>query len=210
MESPSEKYLREHSTPPGDALSWIQKQTHILTNYPQMLSGPVQGRLLTMLVQLSGAKRVLEIGTFSGYSSVCMAYGLPEGGHIDALEINDEMEALIREGIARAGVAERITLIIGDALDTLKRLEGPYDLAYIDANKRQYCDYYRLVLPLLRPGGLIIADDVLWDGKLFERDLPCDKQTRGIARFNDMVASDPRVEVVMLPIRDGMSLIRKK
>lgn len=210
MESPLEKYLREHSTPPGDALSWIQKQTHILTNYPQMLSGPVQGRLLTMLVQLSGAKRVLEIGTFSGYSSVCMAYGLPEGGHIDALEINDEMEALIREGIARAGVAERITLIIGDALDTLKRLEGPYDLAYIDANKRQYCDYYSLVLPLLRPGGLIIADDVLWDGKLFERELPCDKQTRGIARFNDMVASDPRVEVVMLPLRDGMSLIRKK
>lgn len=210
METAKERYIREHSTPQSEALEWLQKQTHVRTHYPQMLSGPVQGRLLTMLVEVSGARRILEIGSFSGYSSICMAYGLPEGGHIDALEINDEMEELIREGFERAGVTDRITLIIGDALDTLNRLEGPYDLIFMDANKRQYCDYYEKALPLLRPGGLLIADDVLWDGKLYESTIPGDKQTQGIARFNDLVSSDPRVENVILPIRDGMSLIRKK
>lgn len=210
MESPSEKYLREHSTRMGEVLDWVTKQTHLRTNYPQMLSGPVQGRLLTMLVQISGARRILEIGTFSGYSTICLAYGLPQGGHIDTLEINDEMEALIREGFARSGMEDRITLTIGDALESMKNLSGEYDLAYIDADKRQYCEYYEPVLSLLRPGGLLIADDVLWNGKLFEEEVPGDKQTQSIARFNELVASDPRVEVVILPLRDGMSLIRKK
>lgn len=210
MESPSEKYLREHSTRMGEVLDWVTKQTHLRTNYPQMLSGPVQGRLLTMLVQISGARRILEIGTFSGYSTICLAYGLPQGGHIDTLEINDEMEALIREGFARSGMEDRITLTIGDALESMKNLSGEYDLAYIDADKRQYCEYYEPVLSLLRPGGLLIVDDVLWNGKLFEEEVPGDKQTQSIARFNELVASDPRVEVVILPLRDGMSLIRKK
>ena len=210
MESPSEKYLREHSTRMGEVLDWVTRQTHLRTNYPQMLSGPVQGRLLTMLVQISSARRILEIGTFSGYSTICLAYGLPQGGHIDTLEINDEMEALIREGFARSGMTDRITLTIGDALESMKNLSGEYDLAYIDADKRQYCEYYEPVLSLLRPGGLLIADDVLWNGKLFEEEVPGDKQTRSIARFNELVAGDPRVEVVILPLRDGMSLIRKK
>lgn len=210
METAQERYVREHSTPMGEALEWLQKQTYIRTHYPQMLSGPVQGRLLTMLVQISGAGRVLEIGTFSGYSSICMAYGLPEGGHIDALEINDEMEGLIREGFRRAGVEDRISLIVGDALRTMDGLSGPYDLVFMDANKREYPQYYEKVLPLLRPGGLLVADDVLWGGKLFGEELPSDKQTQGIARFNDLVVSDSRVEVVLLPIRDGVSLIRKK
>lgn len=210
MESPSEKYLREHSTRMGEVLDWVTRQTHLRTNYPQMLSGPVQGRLLTMLAQISGARRILEIGTFSGYSTICLAYGLPQGGHIDTLEINDEMEALIREGFARSGMGDRITLTIGDALESMKNLSGEYDLAYIDADKRQYCEYYEPVLSLLRPGGLLIVDDVLWNGKLFEEEVPSDKQTQSIARFNELVAGDPRVEVVILPLRDGMSLIRKK
>lgn len=210
MESALNRYIRRHSTLPSEALLWIEKQTNIRTNYPRMLSGPVQGELLKMLVEISGAERVLEIGSFTGYSSACMALGLPEGGHIDALELNDELEELMREGWERAGVSDLITLHLGDAVQTLGSLDGGYDFAFIDANKRQYIDYYELVLPLMRSGGLIVADDVLWDGKVYA-DIPSgDAQTRALLEFNDRVASDPRVEVVMLPLRDGLSLIRKR
>ena len=190
-------------------MDWIEKQTNIHTNYPRMLSGAVQGRLLTMLVEISQAKRILEIGAFTGYSATCMAYGLQEGGHIDTLEINDELEELMREGWSRAGVADRITLHIGDACETLSSLQGPYDLVYMDANKREYVTYYNLVFDLVRPGGLILADDVLWDGKLWQDPVPKDKQTQGIIAFNDMVVNDPRVESVLIPIRDGLNVIRK-
>lgn len=210
MESALNRYIRRHSTLPSEALLWIEKQTNIRTNYPRMLSGPVQGELLKMLVEISGAERVLEIGSFTGYSSACMALGLPDGGHIDALELNDELEELMREGWERAGVSDLITLHLGDAVQTLGSLDGGYDFAFIDANKRQYLEYYKLVLPLMRSGGLIVADDVLWDGKVYA-DIPSgDAQTRALLEFNDRVASDPRVEVVMLPLRDGLSLIRKR
>lgn len=210
MESALNRYIRRHSTLPSEALLWIEKQTNIRTNYPRMLSGPVQGELLKMLVEISGAERVLEIGSFTGYSSACMALGLPEGGHIDALELNDELEELMREGWERAGVSDLITLHLGDAVQTLGSLDGGYDFAFIDANKRQYLEYYELVLPLMRSGGLIVADDVLWDGKVYA-DIPSgDAQTHALLEFNDRVASDPRVEVVMLPLRDGLSLIRKR
>ena len=208
--SREEQYVAEHSSPQSEALEWIQKQTHIRTNYPRMLTGAVQGRFLTMLARISGAERVLEIGTFTGYSSTCFAYGIKEGGMVDTLEINDELEDLIREGWERAGVMDRITLHIGDAKETLRTLSGPYDIAYMDANKREYCDYYDLIFDLVRPGGLILADDVLWDGKLWQDPMPSDKQTLGIAAFNDMVAADSRVESVILPWRDGLNIIRKK
>lgn len=209
--NPEEKYLRAHSTAQSEALSWLERQTHIRTNFPQMLSGPVQGRFLTMMAEFCHARSVLEIGTFTGYSAICLAGGLPEDGHLDALEINDELEDLIREGFERAGVAGRIDLHIGDALETLKTLGGRvYDLVYIDADKREYCAYYEAVMPLLRSGGCILADDVLWGGKLYGDALPADRQSRGVAAFNDMVAADPRVEVTILPIRDGLSIIRKK
>lgn len=211
METPAEKYIREHSTPQSEALKWLERQTNIRTNYPIMLSGAVQGRLLTMLVQLTMAERVLEIGTFTGYSAICMAYGLPDSGHIDTLELNDELEDLIVEGFERAGVADKIKLHIGDAIQILQDMEGcSYDMAFIDANKREYCDYYNYSIDLVKPGGLIVADDTLWSGKLFEETVPKDKQTQGIARFNDLVASDSRVETVVLPIRNGLTLIRKK
>lgn len=210
MESALNRYIRKHSSLPSEALLWIEKQTNIRTNYPRMLSGPVQGELLKMLVEISGARRVLEIGTFTGYSSTCMALGLPEGGHIDALELNDELEELMREGWERAGVQDRVSLHIGDALQTLESLGGEYDFVFVDANKRQYLEYYELVLPLLRHGGLMVADDVLWDGKVYADTPSSDAQTRALLEFNGFVASDPRVEVVMLPLRDGLSLIRKK
>ena len=210
MESALDRYVAAHSTPQDEALEWIQKQTNIRTNYPRMLSGAVQGRLLTILTEMLGARRIVEIGSFTGYSAVCFAYGAGPDGHIDSLEINDELESLMREGWKRAGVEDRITLHIGDACETLGALEGPFDLVYMDANKREYCTYYDLVIDKLRPGGVILADDVLWDGKVCEDPMPRDKQTLGIAAFNDKVASDPRVECVILPIRDGLTVIRKK
>lgn len=215
--TPEEKYIREHSTPRGAALEWIEKQTNIRTNHARMLSGAVQGRFLTMLVQMLGARKVLELGTFTGYSAVCLAMGLPEDGHLDTLEVNDELEDLVLEGFSRAGLSGKITLHIGDAVETLKRLGRDmhgagdlYDMVYIDANKREYCEYYELVFGMVRPGGFILADNVLWDGKVFEDPMPQDRQTLGISLFNDMVASDPRVDSVILPLRDGLNIIRKK
>jgi len=209
METPLEKYLREHSDAQSQALDWIVRQTHIRTNYPQMLSGSVQGALLTMLVKLVKPRRVLEIGCFTGYSTVCMAYGLPEGGHIDSLEINEELEYLILEGFEKAGVKDRITMHFGDAKKTLGTLQGPYDLVFMDADKRDYCAYYEQMKPLLHSGSLILADDVLWDGKVYADPVPGDAQTRGIVAFNDIIAADQTVEKVLLPLRDGLYLIRK-
>ena len=210
MESSLNRYLLGHCSLPSEELRWIEKQTNIRTNYPQMLSGQVQGEFLKLLVELSGARRIIEIGSFTGYSSTCMALGLPEDGVIDALEINDEREDLMREGWRRAGVEKRIRLHLGDAQQILPTLEGPYDMVFMDANKRQYLAYYGLCLPLLRPGGLLVADDTLWDGKVYADPLPTDAQTRGLAAFNDAVAEDRRVESVILPIRDGLTIVRKK
>ena len=150
--------------------------------------------------------------SFTGYSAICMALGLPEGGHIDTLEINDELEDLICEGFERAGVAGKISLHIGDALEFMRAQQGKvsYDMVFIDANKREYPEYFESALALTRTGGFILADDVLWDGKVYADNVPGDKQTSGIVRFNDMAAGDPRVETVMLPIRHGLGIIRKK
>lgn len=209
MQPSSDSYIAAHSSTPSEALDWIVRQTNIRTNYPQMLSGPVEGQLLKMLVSISGARRILEIGTFTGYSAVCLAAGMPEDGHIDALEINDELEDIIRDGWEQAGLTDRITLHIGDALKTLETLEGPYDFVYIDANKREYEAYYRLVIPMLGKGGIIVADDVMLGGKVYAEPPATDAQTAGLAAFNDLIATDPQVEQVMLPLRDGITIIRK-
>lgn len=218
----AQRYILEHSTAETPALKWIVRQTNIRTNHARMLTGAVQGRFMTMLVQMLKAERVLELGTFTGYSAVCLAMGLPGHGHLDTLEVNDELEDLILEGFSRAGLSDRISLHVGDAKETLRKLrdsilgqDGPqcrrklYDMAYIDANKREYCQYYDLVFDIVRPGGFILADNVLWDGKVYEDPQPQDRQTAGIAAFNDMVAADPRVESVILPLRDGLNIIRK-
>ena len=213
MESAQDKYIREHSSPQSEALAWIEKQTYIRTNYPRMLSGAVQGRLLTILVELCQARRVLEIGTFTGYSALCLAYGLPEEGLVDTLEINDELEDLIREGWERSGLSGRIKLHLGNAIDTLESFaaEGrSYDLIYMDANKREYCEYYRLIMKMMHPGSLLLVDDVMLGGKVYADKPSVDKQTQGLIAFNEMVAGDDRVECVMLPIRDGLSVIRRK
>ena len=214
------KYIEEHQTPQSKALDWVEKQTHIRTNHARMLSGAVQGQFMRMLVQMTGASRILELGTFTGYSAICLASALPEDGHLDTLELNDELEGLILEGFERAGLSEKISLHIGDCKETLRSIRsemGPepapeklYDIVYMDANKREYCEYYELVFDMVRPGGLILADNVLWDGKVCQDPLPQDKQTLGIARFNDLIRDDRRVESVILPLRDGLNVIRKK
>lgn len=206
------QYIKDHATAPSEALEWVEKQTHIRTNHARMLSGSVQGQIMRMLAQTSGATRILELGTFTGYSAICLASALPEDGHLDTLEINDELEDLILEGFGRAGLSDKIDLHIGDCKETLRRFleEGrKYDLVYMDANKREYCEYYDLIFDMVRPGGLILADNVLWDGKVCQDPMPQDKQTLGITRFNDMVKEDRRVESVILPLRDGLNMIRK-
>lgn len=207
------RYIAGHATPQSEALAWVEKQTHIRTNHARMLSGAVQGQVMRMIVQMCGAREILELGTFTGYSAICLGAAMPADGHLDTLEINDELEDLILEGFERAGLSERIDLHIGDCKETLRRFaeEGRmYDLVYMDANKREYCEYYDLIFDMVRPGGLILADNVLWDGKVCQDPLPQDKQTLGISRFNDMIKEDRRVESVILPLRDGLNLIRKK
>ena len=218
------KYIEEHSTQQSEALNWVEKQTHIRTNHARMLSGAVQGQFMRMMVQMTGARRILELGTFTGYSAICLASALPADGHLDTLELNDELEDLILEGFERAGLSGTISLHIGDCKQTLERFrsemglgneeeadaEKLYDIVYMDANKREYCEYYDLVFDMVRPGGLILADNVLWDGKVCQDPLPQDKQTLGIARFNDIIRDDSRVESVILPLRDGLNIIRKK
>lgn len=212
MESAQDKYIEEHCSISNEALDWLERQTNIRTNYPRMLTGKVQGEFLYMMTRMISPRNVLEIGTFTGYSSICMALALEGEGHIDTLEINDELENLILEGFERAGVSGRVSLHIGDAVEFMRGQDGKklYDLTFIDANKREYPDYYELALTLTRPGGFILADDVLWDGKVYAEQVPTDKQTSGIVRFNDLAASDPRVETVILPVRHGLSIIRKK
>lgn len=207
------KYIEDHATTPNEALEWVVKQTHIRTNHARMLSGAIQGQMLRMFVQMINASQILELGTFTGYSAICLASALPENGHLDTLELNDELEDLILEGFERAGVDDKVELHIGDCKETVLRLkeEGKmYDIVYIDANKREYCEYYELVFDMIRPGGLILADNVIWDGKVCQDPLPQDKQTLSIVRFNDMVSADPRVESVIIPLRDGLNVIRKK
>lgn len=214
METPQDKYIREHSSIPSEALAWVEKQTNLKTNYPRMLSGAVQGELLYLLARMCSARNILEIGCFTGYSTICLAKAVQDrGGHVDSLEINDELEDIILEGWRKAGVQDTAQLHLGDALETVSRLgaEGrTYDLVYIDANKREYAAYYRALQPLLKSGSVILADDTMLGGKVYQDPVPSDKQTAGLVEFNELVAADPAAEVVMLPLRDGLSVIRRK
>lgn len=217
MNDPLYEYIERNSTRQTEALDWVERQTHLRSIYSHMLCGPVEGRLLNLLTSMIRPERALELGVFTGYSSICIASALPAGAHLDALEINDELEDVIREGYARAGVEDRINLILGNANESLSQLSGPYDLVFIDANKREYVKYYNAVIDKVRPGGFILADNVLWSGKVLEMEHVSgsgahhtDAQTKGIMEFNELVANDPRVENVIIPLRDGLNIIRKK
>ena len=205
-----DKYVREHTSPEGDYLYRLYRATNIHTIHGRMASGHLQGRLLKMLVQMVQPKNVLEVGTFSGYSALCLAEGLPSDGHLYTFEINDEMEDFTRPWIEGSPYTDKISFIIGDANEKAPKLGVTFDMAFVDGDKRTYVETYEMVLSLLRPGGYILADNTLWDGHVTDPAYDHDQQTIGIRRFNDYVAADDRVEQLILPMRDGLTLIRKR
>ena len=206
-----DEYILQHIDPEGDYLHALYRDTHLKLLYPRMASGHLQGRMLKMFVRMIKPGCILEIGTYSGYSALCMAEGLPEGGMIHTFEINDEQEEFTRPWFEGSPYADRIKLYIGDALQLVPQLGLTFDLAFVDGDKRRYVDYYEMILPRLADGGYIIADNTLWDGHVLEEHPHAsDLQTLGIKAFNDLVARDERVEKVILPLRDGLTIIRKK
>jgi caffeoyl-CoA O-methyltransferase len=200
-------YAAAHSTPPSEQLRAVAQATRDWSDYPGMMVDAAEGRLLAMLVALTAARRILEVGTFTGYSAICMAEALPADGHITTLELSPEHAAKAAEHIELAGVAERISIVQGDALGSLAALRAPFDLAFIDADKPAYRAYFDAIVPLMRPGGLIVADNVLRGGRVLDPENP-DPGVVGMRGFNDDAATDPRVEAVMLTVRDGITLIR--
>lgn len=210
MNSELERYLLAHIDAEGDYLYRLYRATNIHTVHGRMASGHLQGRLLKMLVEMIRPKNVLEVGTFSGYSAICMAEGLDEDGRLYTFEINDEMEDFTRPWIENSPVASKIHFIIGDANVEAPKLNVVFDMAFVDGDKRTYIETYETVLKLLRPGGFILADNTLWDGHVIDPHYQHDAQTQGIVHFNDFIAQDTRVEKVILPIRDGLTIIRKK
>lgn len=204
-----EEYISTHSTPENDILASITRETHLHVLNPHMLSGHVQGRVLSMISHMLRPKRILELGTFTGYSALCLAEGLEEGGKLVTIEHNDELEEMIRRNFARSPLGERIELRIGDCILEIEKLEGPFDLVFIDADKREYCAYLEALYPLVPIGGFILADNTLWDGHIVDPAYDKDKQTQGLRAFNDHVAADERFEQVILPLRDGLTIIRK-
>ena len=204
------EYIEQHSTSESEVLQQITRNTHLEVINPRMLSGHVQGRVLSMLSQMTRPKRILELGTFTGYSALCLAEGLTEDGKLITIEHNDEMEEAIRRNLALSPLGNKIELVIGDAKEELRRLDDKFDLVFIDADKKEYCDYLDLVLPLMRLGGWILADNTLWDGHIIDPAYDKDKQTVALRAFNDKVASDERLDKVILPLRDGLTIIKLK
>jgi caffeoyl-CoA O-methyltransferase len=216
MDAELDQYIRDHIEPEGDYLYRLYRATNIHTIHGRMASGHLQGRLLKMLVEMVRPRRILEVGTFSGYSAICMAEGLDqlarEDGDTDrrlyTFEINDEMEDFTRPWIEQSAVARYIDFRIGDAIKEAPLLGEHFDMAFVDGDKRTYVETYETLLPLMTPGGMIVADNTLWDGHVVDPAYDRDQQTLGIRRFNDAVAKDPRTEQVILPLRDGLTLIR--
>ena len=213
MNEELERYIRNYSSPEDELLAQLERESYMRVVQPQMVSGHVQGLFLTMLTRMIRPRRVLEIGTFTGYATLCFAEGLPEDGVIDTVEIEDELEGIQQEFFSRSPHAHKIRRHTGSALDVVPRLGECYDLVFIDGDKREYPDYYRMLLDggLVRSGSYILADNILWYGKVVEQNIkPSDLQTLGIVEFNRMVRDDSRVENVIVPIRDGINLIRVK
>ena len=205
-----DEYILQHIDAEGDYLHALWRDTQLRLSYGQMASGHLQGRVLKMLVRMVQPLKVLELGTFSGYATLCMAEGLGEGTEIHTFEIFDENEDFLKKWLGGSPYRDKIHLHIGDALQLVPQMEERWDFAYIDADKREYVAYYEMLLPLMRPGGYIVADNTLWYGHVLEEARESDVQTRGVQAFNDLVASDPRVEKVILPLRDGLTVMRIK
>ena len=208
-----EEYISLHTSPENEVLESITRDTHVHILNPHMLSGHVQGRVLSMLSHMIRPKRILELGTFTGYSALCLAEGLAEGGRLITIEHNDELEETIQRNIAQSPLSDRIELVIGDAVERVNELRNEgvneFELVFIDADKREYCTYLDAVYPLVPVGGFILADNTLWDGHIIDPAYDKDKQTMGLRAFNNKLKEDDRFEQVILPLRDGLTLIRK-
>ena len=203
-----EEYAESHTTPPPELLTELSEETMRNLSSPQMLAGTIEGRFLELLVYALGAKRVLELGTFSGYSALSMAAGLPEGGHIHTCEANEEHAEVARRYIAQSQWADRITVHVGPALETIDRLDEEWDFVFIDADKRNYSRYFEILLPRMAPRGLMAFDNTLWSGAVLDEE-PESDNTRAIQELNDRLASDPRVTAVLLTVRDGVTLVKR-
>lgn len=208
MKIPLDQYLEQHSSPPSDHLQRITRKTHLTTIYPQMLSGPVQGLFLQMVSRMIRPHRVLEVGTFTGFSALCLAEGLQPGGTLVTIEVDEEMEHVIRENIKGTTMEHQIQLRIGDAMELLQEMDESFDLIFLDADKNRYPQYYPLLKSKLRKGGFMLADNVLWSNKVLDNQIN-DFETVAIREFNALVNQDVEVEQVLLPLRDGLMLIRK-
>ena len=203
-------YILQHIDKEGDYLKALYRDTHVKLLRPRMASGHLQGRMLKMFVRMANPRNILEIGTYSGYSALCLAEGLSEGGMVHTFEINDEQEDFTRPWLENSPYADKIRFYIGDALELVPSMDVTFDMAFVDGDKRKYIEYYEMVMKKLSPGGYIIADNTLWDGHVLEEHPHhTDHQTIGIKAFNDMVAADDRVEKVILPLRDGLTIIKK-
>ena len=202
-------YIEKHSNIEDEVLNEVERSTNLHTLYPQMLSGRLQGKFLTLLTSLVNAMHVLEIGTFTGFGSICLARGLnSKEGKVVTIDVNPEFSFLVKKHLALAGVEDRVETLVGDALKLIPQRKEEWDVVYIDANKQEYIEYYKSVFDRVRVGGLILTDNVLWSGKVVHE--PEDADAKVINRYNEMLVGDPRVEVIMLPIRDGLSAARKK
>ncbi len=204
------EYIESHSSPEPDYLQIITRLTYQKTINPRMISGHIEGRFLSLISRMIQPKRILELGTFTAYSSLCLAEGLQDDGLLDTIEKNDELETMIQHHLSLSPLGQKVCLHIGDANAIIPKLEHRYDIIFMDADKREYIAYYELCLPLLSPNGYMLIDNTLWDGHIIDPAYDKDKQTMALRAFNDMVVKDQRVETLMLPIRDGITIIRKK
>ncbi len=201
-------YIEDHTTAESEVLKALNRETHIKVQMPQMLSGHVQGQVLRMISMMIKPQNILEIGTFTGYSAICMAAGLQQNGKLVTLDINDELEEMVRKYFTQAGLEEKIDYRLGNALDIIPQLDMRFDLVFIDADKQNYSRYYDLVFDKVNSGGFILADNVLWSGKVIEENP--NKDTKALIDFNTKVQADERVENVLFPVRDGIMVVRKK
>jgi caffeoyl-CoA O-methyltransferase len=208
MHSNLEQYLLDHSTPEDPVLEELYRQTHIKFVNPNMVSGHLQGRLLEMLSKMIQPENILEIGTFTGYSAICLAKGLRPGGRLITIELSDELSAFAGSYFEKAGLSSSIEQRTGNALEIIPQLDLLFDLVFIDADKREYVDYYKVLIDKVKPGGFILADNVLWGGKALVKNTR-DPQARGIIEFNEMIREKADIENIMLPVRDGLMIIRK-
>jgi predicted O-methyltransferase YrrM len=208
MNKKLEQYIGDHITEEDPVLEDLYRQTHIRFINPNMVSGHLQGKLLELISKMIRPKNILEIGTFTGYSAICLAKGLKKGGRLVTLETNDELKAFSDSYFKRAGVDSKITQITGNALEIIPKLDEKFDLVFLDGDKREYIDYYRLIIDKVTPGGFILADNVLWGGQVLDKDTT-DIQARGIIDFNEMIMNEKNIEEVIIPVRDGLMLIRK-